>query len=169
MKTRLLIIIGIIVALVSMAMILAMNFLDDQKTTAYDSSIEQLEAILEYCIDSKDLVDTIGLAYHNNTHSIDTVTCKWQNYDGVQINSEGFDSIIIRKTFATPDESQNQFIRIDDESFNRQSLQTGETISASGTFTSIIIGSLGPILIALFIVIYAVKKRTAKKSIEKKK
>jgi hypothetical protein len=59
-------------------------------------------------------------------------------------------------------------MRIDDESFNRQSLQTGETISASGTFTSIIIGSLGPILIVLFIVIYAVKKRTARKNIEEK-
>lgn len=79
------------------------------------------------------------------------------------------DSIIIRKTFVNPDGSQNQFIRIDDESFNRQSLQTGETISASGTFAPIIIGSLGSILIVFFIVIYAVKKRTAKKSIEKKK
>ena len=78
------------------------------------------------------------------------------------------DSIIIRKTFANTDESQNQFMRIGDESFNRQSLQTGETISASGTFTSIIMGSLGPLLIVLFIVICAVKKRMARKSIEKK-
>jgi len=68
-----------------------------------------------------------------------------------------------------PDESQNQFMRINDESLNRQSLQTGETISESGTLTAIIMGSLGPILIVLFIVIYAVKKRTAKKSIEEKK
>ena len=79
------------------------------------------------------------------------------------------DSIIIRKTLANPDESQNQFMRIDDESFNRQSLQTGETISESGTLTAIIMGSLGPILIVLFIVIYVVKKRMKKKSIEEKK
>lgn len=73
-------------------------------------------------------------------------------------------------TFGEPsNENQNQFIRVNDDSFTRQSLQTGETISASGTFTSLIIDSLGPILIVLFIVIYAVKKRNAKKSIEEKK
>lgn len=66
-------------------------------------------------------------------------------------------------------ENENQFIRINDDSFNRQSLQTGETISTSGTFTSLIIGSLGPILIVFFIVIYAVKKRNAKKRIQEKK
>ena len=90
----------------------------------------------------------------------------------LQHSSDGklriLDSIIIRKTLVNPDENQNQFMRIDDESFNKQSLQTGEIISASGTFTSIIIGSLGPILILFFIVIYAVKKRMAKKSIEEK-
>lgn len=61
------------------------------------------------------------------------------------------------------------FIRIDNPSFSRQSLQTGETISPTGTLASIIIGSLGPILIVFFIVIYAVKKRNAKKSIEERK
>ncbi len=42
-----------------------------------DNTAEQLEAILEHCIDSKDLVDTIGLSYDNGTHRIDTVNCKW--------------------------------------------------------------------------------------------
>ena len=56
------------------------------------------------------------------------------------------------------------FVRIDDPSFSRQSLQTGETLSESGTFVSIFVGSLGPILIVLFIVIYAVKKRITKKN-----
>ncbi len=60
------------------------------------------------------------------------------------------------------------FIRIDNPSFSRQSLQTGETISPTGTFTSIFVGSLGPILIVFFIVIYAVKKRKAKKNIKKR-
>ena len=46
-------------------------------TTIYKSSDKQLEIILEYCIDSKDLIDTVGLSYYNDTHSIDTVNCKW--------------------------------------------------------------------------------------------
>ena len=61
------------------------------------------------------------------------------------------------------------FVRIDDPSFSRQSLQTGEAISESGMFTSIIIGSLGPILIVFFIIIYAVKKRNSKKNIKEEK
>ncbi len=65
-------------------------------------------------------------------------------------------------------ENKNSFIRIEDETFSRQSLQTAETISESGTLTAIIMSTLGPILIVLFIVIYAVKKRM-KKSIEEKK
>lgn len=42
-----------------------------------DNTPEQLEAILEYCIDSKDLVDTVGLSYDNGTHTIDAINCKW--------------------------------------------------------------------------------------------
>ncbi|MCA9828705.1 MAG: hypothetical protein KC444_10045 [Nitrosopumilus sp.] len=71
---------------------------------------------------------------------------------------EILDSMIIRKTFAKPNESQG-FFRVDDPSFVRQSLQTGETISPAGTFVSIFVGSIGSILIVLFIVIYAVKKK----------
>ena len=48
-------------------------------------------------------------------------------------------------------------IRIEDESFTRQSLQTGETISNPEVILTI--ESLGAILIVLFIVIYAIKKR----------
>jgi len=91
MKSRVLIIIGIVVALGSLTTILAMNFLDDEKTTVSDTSPKQLEAILEYCIDSKVLVDTVGLSYYNNTHFIDTITCEWQKHDWVEIDSEGFD------------------------------------------------------------------------------
>jgi len=64
------------------------------------------------------------------------------------------------------DESQ-YFFKVDDL-FYWQNLQTGETISPLGTFVSIFVNTLGPILIVLFIVIYAVKKRM-KKSIEEKK
>lgn len=51
---------------------------------------------------------------------------------------------------------------------SRQNLQTGETLSDFGMFVSIVIGSFGSVLIVLFIVIYAVKKRM-KKSVEEKK
>ena len=64
------------------------------------------------------------------------------------------------------DESQ-YFFKVGDL-FYWQNLQTGETIPASGTLISILVSSLGPILIVLFIVIYAVKKRM-KKRIEEKK
>ena len=79
------------------------------------------------------------------------------------------DAIAIHYPMINPRENENSFIRIDDETFSRQSLQTGETISESGTLTAIITGSLGPILIIFFIVLYAVKKIRAKKSIEKQK
>lgn len=78
------------------------------------------------------------------------------------------DTIMIYYPMTNSLENKNSFIRIEDETFSRQSLQTGETISESGTLMAIVVSSLGPILIVLFIVIYAVKKRM-KKSIEEKK
>jgi|GEM_PF-3427490 len=64
------------------------------------------------------------------------------------------------------DESQ-YFFKVGDF-FSWQNLQTGETISPLGTLTAILVSSLGPILILLFIVIYAVKKRRKRKVEEKK-
>ncbi|MCA9820419.1 MAG: hypothetical protein KC440_06665 [Nitrosarchaeum sp.] len=52
--------------------------------TAYSPDSAQLEAILEYCIDSKDLVGTKGLSYSNSTHYIDTVTCDWQELEMIK-------------------------------------------------------------------------------------
>lgn len=60
-------------------------------------------------------------------------------------------------------------IRIDDSTFNRQSLQTGETITELGSLTSLIIGDLGAILIVFFIIIYAIKKRVTRKDTKKNK
>ncbi len=77
------------------------------------------------------------------------------------------DSFMVDKTFMDSDKNQG-FIRIDDPSFVRQNLQTGETMSPIGTLASIIIGSLGPIFIVFFIVIYAAKKRNAKKALQRK-
>ena len=56
-------------------------------------------------------------------------------------------------------QEQNENIRVDDPSFERQNLQTDETIDPIGNLTIIVIQGLGAILIVLFIVIYAVKKR----------
>jgi len=57
---------------------------------------------------------------------------------------------------------ENPNIRIDDPSFLRESLQTGETISPQGTLIAIIIQALGAIVIVGFIIIYAIKKRLKK-------
>ena len=82
-------------------------------------------------------------------------------------NLEIIDSMIVRKTLANHDKNKD-FFRVDNPSFVRQNLQTGETISTTGTFASVLMSSLGPILIVLFIVIYAVKKRKNLKNIKKK-
>ena len=68
-------------------------------------------------------------------------------------------------TFGQSSDEDPLFLEIDDL-FYWQNLQTDETISPLGTFVSIFVGSLGPILIVLFIVIYAVKKRMKKSGIE---
>ncbi|MDH3312385.1 MAG: hypothetical protein OEM28_04455 [Nitrosopumilus sp.] len=66
-------------------------------------------------------------------------------------------------TFGESSDENQYFFKVGDL-FYWQNLQTGETISASGTFTSIFVSSLGPILIVLFIVFYAIKKRIPKKN-----
>ena len=57
-------------------------------------------------------------------------------------------------------ETQDSNIRVEDSTFFRQNLQTGETISNPSVV--IIIESLGVGLIFLFIIIYAIKKRKRK-------
>jgi len=57
---------------------------------------------------------------------------------------------------------ENPNIRVDDPSFFRKSMQTGETITVEGHLAAIIIEGLGTILIIVFIVIYAIKKRIRK-------
>jgi steroid 5-alpha reductase family enzyme len=55
---------------------------------------------------------------------------------------------------------QNENIRVEDPSFQRENMRTGETITPLGNLTIVIIQALGAILIALFIIIYAIKKRS---------
>lgn len=69
----------------------------------------------------------------------------------------------IEKPFVNA-QKENFNIRIDDSSFTRQNLQTGETIP--NIQIPIIIESLGPALIIIFIIVYAVKKK--RKKIENK-
>ena len=57
---------------------------------------------------------------------------------------------------------ENSDIRVDDPSFFMESMQTGETITVEGHLAAIIIEGLGTILIIVFIVIYAIKKRIRK-------
>jgi len=66
---------------------------------------------------------------------------------------------VLDQTFA---QMQNPNIPIDDPSFFRESMQTGETITPEGHLAAIIIEGLGTILIIVFIVIYAIKKRIRK-------
>lgn len=69
--------------------------------------------------------------------------------------------------FGQSSDNDPHFFKIGDL-FYWQNLQTGETISPFGTFVSIFVDSLGPILIVLFIVIYAVKKRKKKMGLKLK-
>lgn len=76
MKNRLLIIIGIIIV-VSVTAIFATGFLNDKNITTSDNTPEHLKGILEHCFGSKVFVGTVSLSYYNDTHTIDTVNCKW--------------------------------------------------------------------------------------------
>ncbi|MGY5147907.1 MAG: hypothetical protein ACW9W4_07910 [Candidatus Nitrosopumilus sp. bin_7KS] len=93
---------------------------NERKTTVSDHTTVQLKAVLEYCIDSKDLVEMVGLSYYNETHFIDTITCEWQKHDGLQIDSEGLDSGWISdgvvKHYSIP--SAQEFLQMDCEDLN---------------------------------------------------
>jgi len=69
--------------------------------------------------------------------------------------------------FGESSDDSQYFFKVGDL-FYWQNLQTGETIPPSGVLISIFVSSLGPILIVLFIVIYAIKKRRKKKVEERK-
>ena len=75
------------------------------------------------------------------------------------------DRAIIRNPPSEYDQDGN-LIRIQDPDFKPQNFQTAETLS--NPLVIILIQSIGAILIVIFIILYAIKKRM-KKSIEKKK
>lgn len=117
--------------------------------------------------------EDISTGQRLRTYDGDEATAKYDDhtlpssYTGTTL--EILDTLTIYYPITNPLERQNEFIRIEDDTFNRQSLQTGETITESGALTSLIIGSLGPIIIVFFVVLYALKKIRAKRNIKKKK
>jgi hypothetical protein len=90
--------------------------------------------------------------WENSTHYIDNNLCKF---------------ITLEEHYEKSSDEHQYFFKVGDL-FYWQNLQTGETIPSSGVLISILVSSLGPILIVLFIVIYAIKKRRKKKVEEKK-
>jgi len=59
-------------------------------------------------------------------------------------------------------QEQSPNIRVEDPNFTHQDFQTGETLS--NPLVAILIQSLGAVLIVVFIVIYAIKKKSKGKS-----
>lgn len=92
MKTRLLIMIGIVAfVLVGIVSVITVMSFNANENVVYDGSLQQLEAILSHCVDQKDLIDTAGLAYFNDTHRIDTVDCKWETIEQVSFGDPIFE------------------------------------------------------------------------------
>ena len=76
MKTRLVIIVGIIIV-ASVTAIFATSFLNDKNFIISDNTPEQLKKILKHCTASNVFVGTVSFSYYNDTYTIDTVNCKW--------------------------------------------------------------------------------------------
>ena len=59
--------------------------LERHSGTVYSPNQKQMETILEYCTDPRDITDAKGLSYSNYTHHINTVTCEWMEFKGNEI------------------------------------------------------------------------------------
>jgi len=80
MKTRFLIIIGVVIALVS---ILVIDYFDKLSFNPFSNLPYQLQRVLDYCEEKKNGHDMnlIGLHYYNATHYIDNTNCKWDKIE----------------------------------------------------------------------------------------
>ena len=115
--------------------------------------------------------DNVSSGQRIHVYDGDTVTALYEDTtlpssypsDKLEIS----DSVTAYYPIKNPLEKPNSFIRIEDDTFQRQSLLTGETISESGALVSTIFGSLGGILIVFFIVVLIIKK-TRKQGRKKK-
>lgn len=106
--------------------------------------------------------DNVSSGQRIHVYDGDVVTALYEDntlptsYQSIKL--EISDSVTAHYPIKNPLEKPNSFIQIEDETFQRQSLQTGETISESGALVSTIFGSLGGILIVFFIVVFIIKK-----------
>ncbi|KAF6244711.1 hypothetical protein [Nitrosopumilus sp. b2] len=127
---------------------------------------QRLQFILEHC-EKHGPLDYVGeLRYLNDTHLIDLDTCKWDTRSNSGISLD-------RTVYTVPfsgEKSEQAKVLCEDEHVlvygicvpkpkpsDFRDLQTGETISNPEVI--VVIQSLGAILIILFIVIYAIRKR----------
>ena len=80
MKTRLVIIIGIIIALGSVSAFVTIDYLDKLPFELFSNVPYQLQRVLDFCEEEKEGHDmfAIGLYYYNETHYIDNNKCQWQ-------------------------------------------------------------------------------------------
>ena len=82
MKTRLLIIIGVIVIGIITALGIIFIFIFDYSPTLPIVK-SQLQMVIDYCNDTSQVKNAILYYHSNDTHSIDNIDCKWklhQNY-----------------------------------------------------------------------------------------
>jgi hypothetical protein len=80
MKSRVLIIIGIIIALGSVSTFVTIDYLDELPFELFSNVLYQLQRVLDYCEDQKEGHDMflIELNYYNETHYIDNNKCQWK-------------------------------------------------------------------------------------------
>ncbi len=80
MKTRFLIIIGIIIALGSVYTFVTIDYFDKLAFNPFSNISYQFQRVLDYCEEKKEGHDMnlIGLNYYNDTHYIDNNKCQWQ-------------------------------------------------------------------------------------------
>lgn len=136
-----------------------------------------LKQVLDVC-NAAEFVSGEQKSWWNATHFIDTLDCEY--YDTVD-DSPTYGQIINTKKSQVTDSDDltdeqvcgeglvimngicmpSDTFRVNDPTFFRQNLQTGETISNPEII--IMIESLGAILIVLFIIIYAIIRKRRKK------
>lgn len=133
---------------------------------SYPDDPQRLEFILEHCARHGPL-DYVGyLRYLNDTHLIDLDTCEWdtRTNSGITLDRTVYPvPSSEEKSEQTKGLCEDETVLVDGVCVPKpkpsdfRDLQTNETISNPEVI--IIIQSLGAILIILFIVIYAIRKR----------
>ncbi|WP_428325449.1 hypothetical protein [Nitrosopumilus sp.] len=127
---------------------------------------QRLQFILEHCEKYGPLGYVGELRYLNDTHLIDLDTCQWdvRSNSGISLDRTVYTVPFSgEKSEQTKVLCEDEYVLVDGicapkpKPSDFRDLQTGETISNPEVI--VIIQSLGAILIILFIVIYAIRKR----------